>query len=203
VVLAKGCEEVVAYLLASSTHLCAEAAVFVVGSVKLALLGTGQAGHCTGFDARADDTQVGSRLPCQEAAGGLANIGAVEVEAYAPNQVCTIVLAETVIGARGATSDAVEALLNAAQDQIAIQGCRARMQLEYLWKDHVLHSRFELDGRVASHAGGIEVGLRCRRRDSIRGVGTPNMPPGYGAPGRSQPVITRRLDRGSAGPASS
>ena len=116
-VLAKGCEEVVAYLLAASTHLGAEAAVLVVGSVPLALLGAGQAGHRTGFDARTDEAKVGRRLPCQDAAVGVANVGAVEVEPYAPNQVGALVLAETVVGAGGTASDAVHTLLNAAHDQ--------------------------------------------------------------------------------------
>ena len=111
--------------------------MLVVGSVQLALLGAGQAGHRTGFDARTDEAKVGRRLPCQDAAGGVANVGAVEVEPYAPNQVGALVLAETVVGAGGTASDAVDTLLNAAQDQVAIQGCRVRMQLEYLWKDHV------------------------------------------------------------------
>jgi hypothetical protein len=137
VVLAESREEVVAYLLAASTHLGAQAAVFVAGSVQLALLGAGQAGHRTGFDACADEAKVGRRLPCQDAAGGVANVGAVEVEPYAPDQVGAIVLAETVVGAGGTASDAVEAFLNTAQKQVAIQGCRVRMQLEDLWKDHV------------------------------------------------------------------
>jgi hypothetical protein len=137
VVLAKGCEEVVACLLAASTHLGAEAAVLVVGGVLLALLGAGQAGHGAGFDARTDEAKVGRRLPCQDAAGGVANVGAVEVEPYTPNQVSALVLADTVVGAGSTASDAVDTLLNAPQDQVAIQGCRVRMQLEYLRKAHV------------------------------------------------------------------
>src|SRR5262245_15541258 len=138
VALAKGCEEVVAYLLAASTHLGAEAAVLVVGSVQLALLGAGQAGHRTGFDAGADDAKVGRCPSCQDASGGVANVGAVQAEPNASNQGGAVVLAETIVGARGTARDAVETLLNAAQDHVAIQGCRVWMQLEYLWKDHVL-----------------------------------------------------------------
>lgn len=137
VVLAKGCEEVVACLLAASTHLGAETAVLVVGGVQLALLGAGQAGHRAGLDAGTDEAKVGRRLPCQDAAGGVANVGAVEVEPYAPNQVGALVLAETVVGAGGTASEAVDTLFDAPQDQVAIQGCRVRMQLEYLWEDHV------------------------------------------------------------------
>ena len=52
VMSAKGCEELVADLLAASTHLGAETAVLVASSVQLALLGAGQAGDRTGFHAR-------------------------------------------------------------------------------------------------------------------------------------------------------
>ena len=112
--------------------------MLVASSVQLALLGAGQAGDRTGFHAPADEAKVGRRLPRQDAGGGGANVGAVEVEPYAANQVGAIVFAETVVGACGTAGDAVETLLNAAQEQVAIQSCRVRMQLEYLWKDHVL-----------------------------------------------------------------
>jgi hypothetical protein len=176
VVLAKGCEEVVAYLLAASTHLGAEAAVLVVGSVQVALLGAGQAGHRTGFDACADDAKVGRRLPCQDAAGGVANVGAVKVEPYAPNQVGAVVLADTVVGAGGTASDAVETLLNAAQNQVAIQGCRVRMQLEYLWKDHVLP--LSRSGSKAVQRGG----WRARRWQELTAFETRDV--GVGGRGR-------------------
>jgi hypothetical protein len=78
--------------------------VLVAGSVQLALLGAGQAGHRAGFDAGAEEAKVGRCLPCQDAAGGVAKIGAVKVEPYAPNQVGAVVLAETAVGAGGAAS---------------------------------------------------------------------------------------------------
>jgi hypothetical protein len=44
------CANVVARLLASPTHFCAEATVFVMGGVPFALLGTGEARRCAGLD---------------------------------------------------------------------------------------------------------------------------------------------------------
>src|ERR671911_560433 len=92
--LAESREEVVAYLLATSTHFAAQAAVLVVGSVQFAFLGARQPGHRAGFDACAHNAEVRRRLPGQDAAGGVANVSAVEVEPYAPDQVGPIVLAE-------------------------------------------------------------------------------------------------------------
>jgi hypothetical protein len=44
------CADVVARLLASTTHLRANATVFVMGGVPFALLGTGEARRGAGFD---------------------------------------------------------------------------------------------------------------------------------------------------------
>ncbi|HTD49090.1 MAG TPA: hypothetical protein VK771_00735 [Acidimicrobiia bacterium] len=152
--LTKGSEEVVAYLLAVSTHLGAEAAVIVARSVQLALLGAGQARHRTSLDARAHEAKVGRRLPCQDAARGVARVGAVEVKPYAPNQVGAVVLAETGVGAGGTARDAIETLLNTAQEQVAIHGGRAGMQLEYLRKHHVFCPfPFEADSHSVSCFG--------------------------------------------------
>jgi hypothetical protein len=112
--------------------------VLVVGSVKFALLGARQAGHRARFEGCADDSKVWRRLPGQDAARRVASVGAVEVEPYAPDQVGPIVFAKGVVRAGSTAGDAVEALLNAAQKQVAIQGTRVRMQLDDLSKDHVL-----------------------------------------------------------------
>jgi hypothetical protein len=72
--------------------------VFVVGGVPLALLAAGAAGYCAGFDDGADDTQVGRGLADHDAAGRLAEIGAVEVDSNAVNQLLQVVLAEAGVG---------------------------------------------------------------------------------------------------------
>jgi hypothetical protein len=79
--------------------------------------------------------------------------GEVEVEPCSPNQLGAVVLAEAVVGAGGTARNAVETLLNAAQDQVAIQGRRVRMQLEYLRKGHVLALLVQAR-QYCQHAGG-------------------------------------------------
>jgi hypothetical protein len=136
--LANSGENFVAYLVASTTHFEAQAAVLVVGSMALALFGTNEAGNRAGFDRCADEPKIRQSLPVNDAAGRVADVGAIEVEPNAPHQVRQILLTQTSIGACHAARRTVDALANASQEQLAIQGRRLGMSLEHLLKRHTL-----------------------------------------------------------------
>jgi hypothetical protein len=88
--------------------------VFVVGGVSLALLGTAAAACRAGFDHGADDTEIGRGLADPNAAGRLAEVGAVEVDSNAVNQLRQVFLTEAGIGAASAGSGTFDAVLDAA-----------------------------------------------------------------------------------------
>jgi hypothetical protein len=134
--LAESRQDVVACLLASTTDLGAQAAVLVMGSVPLALLCTCKARHHTRFDRCANEAEIWQRLPREDAAGRVADVGAVEIEPNATYQILQIVLAEASVGARSAADGTVEALANTTQEHLAIQVRRLAMRFENLLKRH-------------------------------------------------------------------
>ena len=67
--------------------------------------------------ARAHD-YIGRGLAGEDAARGVAGVGAIVVEANAANQLAHTLLADTGVGATGARSDTVEALVDAAQQRV-------------------------------------------------------------------------------------
>ena len=111
-----------------------------MGGVPLALLATAAAGCRAGFDHDADDTQVGRGLADHDAAGRLAEVGAVEVDSDAGDQVLQVFLAEAGVGAAGAGSGTFDALLDAAQERVAIKAARLWMRVEYFSNRHFLSS---------------------------------------------------------------
>src|SRR2546430_9937074 len=78
--LADRYDQLVARLVAAATDGGADAAVFVVCGVAIALLGAGEAGHRTGFDDRPEEAEIGRGLPRDDPASCLACVSAVEVE---------------------------------------------------------------------------------------------------------------------------
>jgi hypothetical protein len=92
-----------------------------MGRVPVAFLGTGKAGRCTGINRCAEESEIWRGLPRHDAASGVAGVGAIEVEANAADQLLQIVLAQTGVGAGGAAGGAVEALLDTAQERLAIE----------------------------------------------------------------------------------
>jgi hypothetical protein len=78
--------EVVACILASATDLGADAAVFVVGGVPLALLCTRDTSHRTRFDHCAEKAEIRLGLPCDDTACDVAHVSAIEAEANAAHQ---------------------------------------------------------------------------------------------------------------------
>jgi hypothetical protein len=78
--------EVVTCILASATDFGADAAVFVVGGVPLALLCTGNTSRRTGFDHCAEKAEIRFGLPCDDTACDVARVSAIEAEANAASQ---------------------------------------------------------------------------------------------------------------------
>lgn len=111
--------------------------MLVVGRVLLALVGAGAAGHRARLDRRAEDAEIGLGLPDEDSAGRIAGIGAVEAEANAADQLLYVRLAEVGVGAARARSCAVDALVDTAQKQVAVEGDGARVRLEHFVNRHV------------------------------------------------------------------
>src|SRR2546425_9333621 len=158
--LADRYDQLVARLLAAATDGGADATVFVVCGVAIALLGAGEAGHRTGFDDRPDEAEIGRGLPRDDPASYLACVGAVEVEPDAAAELREVALAETRICAGGTAGGAIETLLDAAQEHVAIQVARMWMQVDDLLNGHGLltlrgHrcSRHFLDGTGPGEVG--------------------------------------------------
>ena len=103
-----------ACLLAAAAHLGADAAVLVMLGVAPALRTTGAACHQAAFERCANHADVGRGLAGHDAAGGIADVRAVETEANAADQVPDVVFAETRVRAADASGGAVEAVVDAA-----------------------------------------------------------------------------------------
>src|SRR5207247_402649 len=116
----------------------ANAAVLMMGGVPLALLATGAAGRRAGLDRCADDAEIERGLAGHDAAGGLACVGAVEAEANAADQLLQVFLAEAGVGAAGTGSGTVDAVLDTAQERVAIKAARLWMRLDHFSNCHFL-----------------------------------------------------------------
>lgn len=107
-------------------------------SVALALLAGCTARQSTGLERCGDDAEIGLGLSRDDAAGGCARIGAIETEADAADQVPNVVLREARIGAACAGNGAVEAVVDAAQERLAIDAGRVWMRLDDLSSGHLV-----------------------------------------------------------------
>ena len=129
-------EKVVARVLAAAADVGAKAAVLMVGGVPVTLLGTGEAGDATGLDHCADKTQVSGCLAGHNAAGRVADLGAVEAEANATHHLLHVVLSEIGVGTTRTARGTIEALVDAAQHRAAIEAGRLWMRVNDLVKSH-------------------------------------------------------------------
>ncbi len=102
--------------------------------VLLALVAARATCRDTSLQLRSDDAPVGLCLAQDEPPRRLADIGTVEVQADAPDERIEVLLfAETGVGARGARLRAIEASLDAFEQEGAIHlARRRRMSLEHL-----------------------------------------------------------------------
>jgi hypothetical protein len=133
-------EKVVACPLALSTDFGADPTVLVVG-VPLALLRAGPTGRHARRDGRAEDGRIRSGLPRHGASGGVAGIGAIEAEPNDANQLLYVALGKTGVSTGSAAGAAVQALLDATNQHLAIHVRWLWVQLDYLLKPHVFSSR--------------------------------------------------------------
>ena len=111
--------------------------MLVVGGVPVTLLRTGEAGDATGFDHCTDEAQVSCGLAGHDAAGRVADVGAVEAEANAAHHLLHVVLGEIGVGTTRTAGGTIEALLDAAQQRVAIEAGRLRMRPKDLVESHV------------------------------------------------------------------
>lgn len=109
----------------------------MVGRVAIALLGARTTCDNACLDRGAYDAEVGLGLPGHDPAGRVAHIGTVKIVPKAPHQVGHVRLAEAGVGAAGARGGTVEALVDAAQEDVAINADRPRMPLDDLSDCHV------------------------------------------------------------------
>src|SRR2546430_6656649 len=128
----------------------------VIG-VPLALLAAGSARCRAGFEHSADDAEIGLRLARDDAAGGVANIGAVETQANAADQVPDVVFAETCVRAADASGGAVEAVADAAQKRLAIGAGRMWMRRDELLNGHFV-ADLQLHAPPTPHAAARSIG---------------------------------------------
>ena len=123
-------EQFAACLRAAATNLSADTAVVMVGRVAITLLGASATCDNTGLERGAYDADIGLGLTGHDPARRVAHVGAVKIEPNAPHQLGHVRLAETCVGAAGARGGAVEALVNAVQEEVAIKSDRPRMPLD-------------------------------------------------------------------------
>jgi len=82
--------------------------------VLVALVSARQTGHGTGLDRSAENAEIRLGLPDEDAAGGIANVGAVQAEANAAALLFYVRLSEVGVGAARARRRALDAVLDAA-----------------------------------------------------------------------------------------
>jgi hypothetical protein len=148
-------EKVVARLLAAATDFGAESAVFVMGGVEVALACTDDAGRRTGFDHCPHEAKIRRGLPGDDAAGGVASVGAVEAQSNDAYHLLNIGLAQAGVGTGRATGGTVETLLYTTDESVPIDPGRLWMQLDDLLKGHVLPSLISF--RLIDRSGTLQV----------------------------------------------
>jgi hypothetical protein len=109
----------------------------MVRRVVVALLGTRTTCDNACLDRCADDPEVGLGLTSHNPARREAQIGAVEIEPNAPHQLGHVRLPEAGVGAAGASSGTVEALVDAAQQHLTIKADGPRMPLDDFSNRHI------------------------------------------------------------------
>jgi hypothetical protein len=118
--------------------------VLVVLGVPLTFLATCATGRRTGLNRCTEDVDIGRGLARENAARGAAGVGAIKVEANAADQPPHVLLAETGVGATGARSGTVEALVDAAQQRASMKARRLWMRLDHFLNCHFLSLPFEV-----------------------------------------------------------
>ena len=108
-------------LLATAADLAADATVLVMGGVLLALVTARPAGDRAGLNRSAENAEIRLGLPDEDATSGVADVGAVQTEANATKLLLYVRLGEVGVGVARARRRAVEAVLDAAHQLVAIE----------------------------------------------------------------------------------
>jgi hypothetical protein len=109
----------------------------VVGGVSLAFLATDAAGRRAGFDRCTEEAEIGCGLARDDAAGRVADVGTVEVEPNAADQLLHVFLTEAGVGAARARSGTVETLVDTTQERAALEAGRLGMRVDHLSNGHL------------------------------------------------------------------
>jgi hypothetical protein len=144
--------------------------------VALALRTTGAACHQAAFKRCANHADVGCGLAGHDAAGGIADVGAIKAEANAADQILHVALAEVSVGAAGTDSSAVAARLDTAHERIEIADRRYGMRLEHLANGHCsplyVAPATQDDGKRCGGPGQRHPSHPTRGPGTVRGSGT-------------------------------
>src|SRR5262249_58896838 len=136
--------QVVACLLAAAADRRANAAVFVVVSVAVALLRAGDARGRARLKERTHDSGIRRGLAHDRASRGFARVGAVGTESGDSDHLPGVVLAQAGVRARGTARTAVQTLFDTTDEQAAVDRSRMRMQPDNVLKAVFGRSSFSL-----------------------------------------------------------
>jgi hypothetical protein len=102
-----------------------------------AFVTAGAAGSRTRLRHRAQNVEIGGGLPRQDAPGRAADVAAVKTEPNAASQLLHVGLSETCVGAARADGRALDALVDAAREDVAVEPRGLRVGLHHLANAHV------------------------------------------------------------------
>src|SRR5436305_14660523 len=105
--------------------------------VAVTFIGGGSTGRHAGLDRSADDLERRLGLARDHPAHCVADVGAVETEPNAANHLRHVRLSQAGVGTARAGGRTVEALLDAAQEQLAVESDRPRLPLDDFSNSHV------------------------------------------------------------------
>jgi hypothetical protein len=150
----------------------------MVGGVLFALLSAGLAGHYASVDRSAENAEIRLGPPDEDATGGVADVGAVQAEANAAELLLHVRLGEVGVGVARACRGAVDAVLDAADQQVAIERAGPWVCLEHVSNRHVLSFCFERSGEgLRLRLAHVQAGLQPIQTASDTHMGTPSSMP--------------------------
>jgi hypothetical protein len=124
-------DELIAGQVAMAAGISADAAVLhAVRGMSLALLSAEPTGGGAGLEGGGDHLRIEGRLPGDDAAGRVAEIGAVEIEPDTARERFRVRFGEAGVGTGGAGLGAVETGTNAGQQRVVAEN-RLRMRLDH------------------------------------------------------------------------
>src|SRR6185437_12934970 len=112
-----------------------------------------------GFDHRAEDAEIRRGLTCHDTSGSVADVGAIEAKTNAVNHLANVVLRQIGVGTTRAAGSTVQALLDTANEHLAIDADRLWMCLDHVLNCHELLLSF----RAIDLVGGRSAEARLPR----------------------------------------